>query len=103
MRSIRTDQSSLAWRRHRFEVAAHITRRYSQRTQAGDLQVGKVLADSPTVLPDFNKRRGHSRGFGVVGEVIEDSTGKPQNTIDKRRLILKGVSSISSHLLAFWN
>ena len=57
VRGVGADQARLVGRRRRFEVAADVARRQAERAQAGDLQVGEVLADAAPLPEDVGDRR----------------------------------------------
>src|SRR5689334_12404410 len=57
VRGIRAEELLLAGRRLRFKIAADIARGQAERAEAGDLQMREVLADAPTLLQHFAKRR----------------------------------------------
>src|SRR5690242_14102511 len=48
VRRVGPDEPRLAGRRTRYEIAAHITGRQSERTKAADLQMREILANAAT-------------------------------------------------------
>ena len=56
-----------------FDVAADITRRQTERAQAGDLNVREVLTDTAAILENFFERCADGRGFVIELEVAIDS------------------------------
>ena len=72
MGGIGADQPWLAGRWLGEQVAADITRRQAARAQAGEHQMGEVLAHAASALQHFHQRRGDLGGFGIEGEFTED-------------------------------
>ena len=68
VRGVDADEAGLVGRRRRFEIAAHVARRQAERAQAGDLQVGEVLADAAALPEDLGDRR---RDRGRPGRELE--------------------------------
>src|ERR1039458_1739309 len=66
---VRADKPLLARRRARAQVAADITRRQTQRTQAGDGEMREILADAAALFQNFFKRRRHRGGRGIEFEI----------------------------------
>ena len=69
---IGADQPWLAGRWLGQQVAADVTRRQTARAQAGEHQVGEVLAHATAALQHFHQRRGDLGGFSIEGELAEN-------------------------------
>ena len=54
----------------RAQIAAHIARRQAQRPQAGDLQMGEILADAAALFEECLDRRGDLGRLGVETEIL---------------------------------
>ena len=64
-----TDQSGLPWRWASLEVAAHVSRRQADGTQAGDHYLGEVLANSAPFLHHFRDWCCVISGSGIEDEI----------------------------------
>jgi len=68
VRRIGSDQAGLARRRQGFQIAADVARRQSQISQAGDHQVGEILANAAPLAQDLFERRGDRGEMRIVSE-----------------------------------
>ena len=55
------------------QVAADVACRQPQRSQTGNLQVGKVLANTASLLEDFHRRRANARCRLVVLKFVKNT------------------------------
>ncbi len=66
------------------EIAAHVAGREAEGAQAGDLEVGEVLANAAAMGEDLLHGRARGGGGGVVDEVAVDSPGEIHHRLGPR-------------------
>ena len=72
VRGIRADQPRSARRRPGQQIAADVAGRQSQRAQAADRQMGKILADAAAQLSTSGSGVLTVVAFGIVDEIVVD-------------------------------
>lgn len=70
---IGADEAFLAWRGSGFEVTADVAGGEAEGAQAGDHDLGEVLADAAALFEDFGDGGGDVGGFGIEEKVLIDA------------------------------
>ena len=99
MRGIGTDQARLARRRPGQQVAADIARGEAKCPQAGDHQVGEILADAALLLEHLHDRRRHGGCLGIELEFSEDFRHQRLGTDQDRRIGREAIGGIGGQLM----
>src|SRR5579871_5694220 len=84
MRGIGANQLRLIWWRLGDQVAAHIARRQTKRSQTGNLQLGKILAYAAATPENFRQRRANTGGRRIVLAVSMNTMREVEHGIVQR-------------------
>src|SRR5882724_4854569 len=82
-----------------FDVTAHITRRQTERAEAGDLNLRKVLTYTDAILENFLNGRADGRGFVIELEVAIDPAREIKHSLENRTIFDEGRPGIIGELL----
>src|SRR5580704_1779370 len=96
--SIGSHQAGTAGWGNGTEISADIPCRQPQRSHTGDLQMGKVLANSAAFFKEGFDRCGHLGRLGVKAEILIDAGGEIENCLEQRAFVGKRFAGVGGQI-----
>lgn len=84
VRSVGADEFGSARRRRGFKIAADVTSGQAESAQAGDLEVGEILANTAALIKYLLQGSSDSGGFGVELEISMNAVRQIESRFEDR-------------------